>query len=493
MSNTTKIFEKDLYNIWKNKKFESELETLNGDEIFVLDSGIENDDTAGPDFINARIRIGNLTFVGDIEIDSDYTDWKSHGHNINNKYNKVVLHASLTNKFNQPYVYTKDGRKVPSIKLCDFIDNNEVETIETKIQSYKQRHQHSLRCEDCNSNLDMEFKEKYVASLGIERFKKKCKKFYDRLKELKYINELHLKEPVISYELSEDFNSREFAYKDFQDKELWQQLLYEYLFEALGYSKNKSIMLKLSQSVNINFIKKFEKENNFIELLESALFNISGLMPESERNSGQQSSDYTKNLVENWEKLKHLYDGYTYNEADWNYFKLRPQNFPTIRIAGGSRFLKNIIHDDLIAVMVKKINEIRNLTVLTNSLRSLFVVQSEGFWQEHFVFDKPAKMQIKYFVGASRADEILTNVILPYFAVYFDIFGNKDLSKKILSLYSMYEQRSDNKIVREVAENLDMVDHLKKTVYNQGMIELFRHYCSKSKCMECEIGKMVFN
>lgn len=494
MISSERIFEKDLYEIWINQNFESNLQTIDGDEIAVLDAGQHNSDTTGPDFHNARIRIGNLTFVGDIEIDSDYHDWKSHGHHLNNKYNKVVLHLSLTNKFNQPYVYSKDGRKIPSIKLADHVEVQQVKSISKKIESYNSNHEHTLRCVESNSIIDLRSKEKFVLDLGTERYKKKCMKFYDRLKELKYISELQLKEPVIKYELGEEFRNKNYTHNDFKQKDLWLQLLYENVFEALGYSKNKSIMMKLAQSANINFINSFLNDGKTDkQKLEAALFGISGLLPDAEKLPDNHKSEYTKKIFEEWQSLQNRYDGETLNETDWNFFRLRPQNFPTIRIAGGTEILHSLVNDNLVSSLIKKIKEIRNLNVLINSLRSVFVIRSHGFWEDHYVFDKKTSTKIKYFVGAGRADEIVINVLLPFFTVYFEVFGNQDLAKKVFKLYSIYKQKNDNKIVREVSETLGLNRVSNRTVYSQGMIELFRHFCSKGKCLECEIGKQVFN
>ncbi len=188
-----------------------------------------------------------------------------------------------------------------------------------------------------------------------------------------------------------------------------------------------------------------------------------------------------------------ILDGKKLSETECHIFRLRPQNFPTVRIAGGARILKELLHNNLIGIMSKKISEIHNLTVLINSLRSLFVIKSDGYWRDHYVFDQTASGEIKYFVGASRADEIVVNVIIPFYSVYFEIFGNGILSKKISSLYSIYEQRSENQIITEVAEALNLTDQVRRTVMSQGMIELFRNNCSKNKCLECEIGKVVFN
>jgi hypothetical protein len=180
-------------------------------------------------------------------------------------------------------------------------------------------------------------------------------------------------------------------------------------------------------------------------------------------------------------------------ETQWHFFRLRPQNFPTVRIAAGARILKELIHGNLINVITKKITEIHNLNVLINSLRSLFVIKSSGYWRNHYIFDRPANGEIKYFVGASRADEIVVNVILPFFALYFEIFGNTSLTKKIMKLYGIYEQRAENQIINDVGSALNLAEQINKTILSQGMIELFRNYCSKNKCLECEIGKDVFN
>jgi len=194
-----------------------------------------------------------------------------------------------------------------------------------------------------------------------------------------------------------------------------------------------------------------------------------------------------------WNSIKPFYDGKYMNETQWHFFRLRPQNFPTIRIAAGARIINEILHEDLIGVIAKKITEIQKLTVLINSLRSLFVIKSEGYWKNHYVFNQLAKNEIKYFVGATRADEIVINVILPFFAVYFEIFGNKILPKKIMKVYSIYEQKSENQIITDVGNALSLNEYINKTILSQGMIDLFRSYCSKGKCLECEIGKVAFN
>jgi hypothetical protein len=378
---------------------------------------------------------------------------------------------------------------LPTLSLLNHIDKGILNKFNGNKNQAENRLSNQLKCCSEIEHVEENIKRKYISQLGIERFDKKCRRIFNRLKELVFINEREIKEPVIGYDLTESFQQRKFTHDDFKDKKLWEQVLYEIVFEALGYSKNKTIMMSLAQSVNLSFL---EKLGNDTIKIETALYNIAGLLPDSGKIPDEETSDYTKLLNENWEDIKTVYDGQTFCETQWHFFKLRPQNFPTVRIAGGVILLNAILYENLIPKLIKKVKEIRKLNVLINSLRSLFVIKSRGFWQKHYVFDQPSQGEIKYFIGASRADEIVINVVLPFLSVYFDIFGMEEYSKKVLQLYNIYDQRVDNKIVKDVAESLGMEEYLKKTIYTQGMIELFRTRCSKNKCLECEIGKEIF-
>lgn len=488
MSDTIPLKEKYLYEIWKKKEFKVPLKTVSGVEIEVLEPGVHNTDNAGADFLNAKIIIGNLTFVGDVEIDKNYEDWKIHGHNIDSKYGSVILHAGFFNKNKQNYVYTKEGRKIPTVCLSDFVSTDLIEKIGENDQVTDEGEKRTLKCAYSNDVVDVDVKISLIKNLGIERFNKKCEKVFRRLKELKYISELKIKEPVINYDITPEFEKRQYTRKELDNKFLWEQLFYELLFEALGFTKNKQIMNYLAQNVTLEFFRKFSASEDFILLVESVLFNVSGLFSETDIKD-----EYTQKLKDNWENLSRIYDGRYIEKNKWQYLRQRPMNFPTIRIAAGSRFVNEIINNNYIWELEKKIKEIQKFQILSNILKSLLVVKSEGYWKDHFVFCENTSTELKYFVGISRAEDIIVNVVLPYFMVYFDVYGETDYSKKIINLYTNFHQTSDNKIVVNVSEDLNLKELSKKTVYQQGMIELFRNLCSKNKCLECEIGKKVFN
>lgn len=493
MFRNSKIQEKLLYEIWKEKKFSRSVRTIDDQKVEIIDVGEHNKDSAGPDFLNTRIKIGNITYLGDVEIDTWHSDWKAHGHNLDKKYNKVILHIVLSKEKYQSHVYTQDGRKVTSLCLTDFLEDSYSNSIKKAIVSERKYRLFVMPCTELNGGITEKGKMKLLAGLGIERFKEKEKKIFKRLKEIVYLKEMNIREPIVRYDFGEEFYSKKFSQEEFNDPAAWQQLVYELIFEALGYSKNKDIMLRMAKAVNIDFITQFAEQKNFSNYIESALFNVSGLLPGNHSGLGEDSSEYLRDIVGLWAEIKNKYDGPLFSEDKWHFFKLRPQNFPTVRLAGGSKILKRLIINNFLKKIIDAFINGTNQKKLASSLRNLLIVKAEGFWKKHYVFKKSAREEIKYFVGLSRADEIIINVILPVTAVYFDIFSNKQAARKVKNLFLNYSQKSTNQVVHQVEESLKLKKIELKSVYYQGMVELFRHFCVKEKCLECEIGKIIFN
>ena len=491
MGEKEKIYEKPLYQLWLKQEFNDTLRTIDDREIEVLFPGEENSSNSGPDFKNAKIRIGNVIFVGDVEIDIDYSGWKQHGHNINSHYNHVILHVVLNNKHKYPYVYSKGGRKIPCLLLKDFVSADYVNAIrnqeltEPKIKS-------RLKCAGEAKAVDYFVREKFIAELGMERFKKKMNRFFHRLLELKYLDEKLLSEPKVNYDLPPEYENKDFNREDFTKKELWEQLFYEFLFEALGYTKNKNSMRKLAELANLEFLRKIGKDDDFILKIQAVLFRVSGIFETPAATEDEAATEYQKELAKRWTELNGLYDSEYLDETDWQFFKMRPQNFPTIRIAAGSSFVKRIIADNFVSSLINLIGSDISLTEMMKRLRSAFIIKSFGFWKNHFTFYKKAKTEIHYFVGLSRADEIIVNVALPILALYFQIFGLAEHFRKVLKIYNLYTQKSEYSLVDDIANVIGLENLTHRTVFVQGMLDLYRSYCSKNKCLECRIGENIF-
>lgn len=491
MKSNPKIPEELLYKIWEEKRFDSQLTTAEGISIEILDSGTRNTDEAGPDYNHTRIRIGNITFTGDVEIDTLHSDWKSHGHNLNQRYNKTILHVVLSNDSSYPYVLTQNGRKVPTLDLSKFLSSSLKDKLPEDLNSIKDDEDIKMPCSDVNNRMERRDKLNFIKMLGLQRFRKKCERNVDRLKELIVLDELKIKEPKVYHDFHQEITKREFVVDDFNHLIIWQQLYYEQLFEALGYSKNKDIMLKLSKCADIKFFKSIHELNR--NIIESALFHISGLFPEVTDISSEETSEYMRNSFDIWNLIKNNYDSGILNKNDWNFFKLRPQNFPTIRISAGARLLEKIVLNEQFVRVINIFQENSETNRLVTKLRNEIIVKGDGYWAGHYNFNKETKTKLNYFIGLGRADEIIINIILPIYSTYFEIHDKKELSQKVLNLYLNFYQNEGNHLVDKVNDTLGFKNEKNRSVYYQGMIDLFRNYCIKKRCLECEIGKNVFN
>lgn len=493
MQNHRKIQEKFLYRIWQDQNFSPNLITSGGKQVEVIDPGSENRETDGPDFRNARIKIGNITFTGDIEIDNFQNDWKLHGHNFNKKYNKVILHVIFQDENRNNFVYTRDGRKIPSIGIGKFIKNSMRDSIQKAIKSERNERMNKIPCAEVSGNIAEKVKADHILNMGIDRYRRKCERILHRLKELVLLKELNLKEPVVNYDIEKEFGQRKLSYLDFSDKIIWEQLFYELLFEALGYTNNKDIMKKLARTVDLGFLKNMDENSGNTDIYEAVFFNVSGLLPDFKSLRNEEVSVYARELYDNWEKVKKQYDGRTFHASHWHFARLRPPNFPTIRIAGGVRILQKIIHEDLLGEIFRKFENSAGLGEMTRFLRNNLIVKGAGFWKNHFRFDSDSKPVIKYFIGLSRSDDIIINVIFPVASVYFEIFGKAEAARKVFRYYTSFNQVSENRLVGELSSALKLNGSQNKSVMHQGMINLYRNFCSRDKCLECEIGKRVFD
>jgi hypothetical protein len=164
------IPENILVSIWKERKFNKDIYAESGEKIEILESGDENKENGGPDFLNARVKIGNLTYVGDVEIDNTHADWKSHGHSINKRFNKVVLHAIVSNESNQNYVYTQDGRKINTICFAQFIDNSVIESIRKSIVLEDEKKTNKIHCYKVSGFADEQTKIDFLAVKNVKRW-----------------------------------------------------------------------------------------------------------------------------------------------------------------------------------------------------------------------------------------------------------------------------------------------------------------------------------
>lgn len=425
--------------IWENPDYYSNLKTDDGQEITILDFGVRNKDS-GPDYFDAKILLDGKVKSGKIEIHQTNSDWSLHKHQSDKKYDDVILNVSLWDSGLNPEVKNSSGESIPQIILSRFLVSsiNEIwrEIIENPSQSFK------LPCFPDIATVNPVTKRDWIVELSKRRLNKKMNRMTKSISDI----------PAKS------------------EKSKWEQVLFLYLCESLGYSKNKKQMLKLAQSFNTgNYNVK-----NPVEC-EALLFKLSGLL---KKNSGETYSDELEEISSKYKIST------TMNYSEWNFFRLRPSNFPVLRIAYASSILYEIVSNDLFKNII---SIFENSTQIRKEILKLFSsINTPEYWKVNYNFGK-RKSRKTDLIGKQRLDDILTNVLVPFVYHYSNCFEKTRLGENCLKLYFESKVKSTNEITRamELQTGFKMVSFADE----QGLIELHNEYCIEGKCSYCDIGK----
>jgi len=496
------IHERFLHFIWRNKYLSlDELRSLDGQRIEIIDIGVPNRD-AGPDFRNAKIRVGRKTYEGDVEIHHDLTDWQKHLHSGDSRYNSVVLHVVLRwqpRKAMVPPPKTQSGREVSTLVLEPFLTEPLRFIWQRAILDERKDRVQTIKCHGQNDEVPAQLIKAWVEKLAVERIELKIRKFDERLKELVDERRLVVKEPYPRYyddpsELPPPV--KEYTQKDFSKKGFWEQLLYEGIMEGLGYSKNQEPFLRLARNLSLEFIQQQKGSNSEDSLLniQAMLFGAAGILAVRKPFEDVETRKYMASLRRAWKKIRKRYQKEILHEADWQFFRLRPQNFPTVRLAAMSFLLHKLLEKDWMREIIQTIKSrsAREKEKLA-ALQSLFLVEGEGYWAHHFIFGGQSRGSVKRLIGHERIDDIILNTIIPIALLYARIFKDGVVRANTLKLYENFPSLESNSILNTMRPQLLENRVLLTTAYlQQGTIQLHKFYCVEERCKECEIGKIVF-
>lgn len=439
--------------IWEDQSYYSELKTCNDECVAILDYGKKNYD-AGPDYKDAKVKIGEVIYSGSIEIHRSLKDWYLHNHKGDNKYNDVILHVvfygnDCDENYDCPKV--KKSRKIPTVFLSQFLSKSihEIwkEIINNPSPAFK------LPCYPENNSVALQLKTEWLTILSQERLLLKSNRLRSHIGELS---------------------------SDVKKKIIWEQVFFEFTCEALGYSKNKEAFLKLSRKIDLHEINK--KELSLTEL-DSILFGLSGFLYDL-----SYKDRYILELKSNWQRIKNDLKKAQMDKSEWNFFRLRPPNFPTLRIAFASGLLydllKNNLFKDIICIFE------RGNSMKKELVKRFSDIQISGYWKSHFNFGKQSKTEVK-IIGIERITDIIVNVIVPLVYLYSELFNKMNLKNRVEYFYKKEKQKSGTNEITRVMERQLFVK-INSLSAEQGLLQLHNFYCVKGKCSECEIGKIVF-
>ena len=491
---THNIHERFLRHIWSKQYLSGDLETTDDKSLTVMTVGHMNYD-GGPDFCNAKIKIGDVTYFGDVEIHRTVFEWIQHQHQEDPRYNKVILHVVLETNVDTPPTLVYSGRRIPVFVLGRFLSDS-IQTIWQKaILDERAKKVETIRCFPRNSSLSPETLEHWLAKLALERLELKLRRFDERLKQLAHERRLSVREwrqpygalPAEGEHHEIPMLFPDLVQKDFSNKELWEQLLYEGVMEGLGYSKNREPFLRLAKNIPLKKIAELGIPLTSTTI-ESLMFGAANLLPKSNSLEEKEARQYVRLLKKNWKEYRTHYHGEILHPADWQFFPTRPSNFPTIRLAAASTLIKYFLETDFFRCIIQLMKDKRSAGEKRDKLIAMFTVDTGEFWNRHYSF-QTLSSAIVTALGTSRIREIIINTVLPIALLYARIFKDKDVREGVIELYQSIPASDDNAITRLMEHQL-----LKKRVpltnvhRQQALIQLYKYYCTEGRCADCELS-----
>lgn len=439
--------------IWENPSYYKDIRTTDGKIVEILDHGKRNRDS-GPDYKGAMVNIHNVVYTGDIEIHRTMKDWKDHNHKKDGKYNKVILQVVMwaDEKEKTGVPLAKKSRKIPTVILSEFlttsIHNIWKEIIATPSESF------TLPCYPEGMQVQDSIKKSWVEELSIERLRYKTRRIKSRVDSLSRMK---------------------------TEKAKWEQMLFEFICEALGYSKNKEQFRRLSERIDVAKVKRLKLSPIQIDAM---MYGTAGFMKKL-----RYKDEYITELKKAREEVRRKMKIESMDKSEWHFFRLRPPNFPTVRMAYASAILNEIAYKDFFKKIVLAFeNDDKPISRLNEIFSEL---QPHPYWKGHYNFGKPKKEAKEGSIGKERITDIITNVILPMLFLYCKVFNKKELEDKVLNAYFFTKGITRNDITKVMEEQLDL--SIKSISQEQGIIQLHNFHCIKGRCAQCKIGKEVFN
>lgn len=412
--------EKLLQYLWNFKIFTNfEFSDVEGNPIEILEFGKWNHDS-GPDFLFAKIRTKDLVLVGNIELHLKSSDWIFHNHSENEEFKNLILHVVYQNDI---AISELQERNIPTIELKNHIDEETVWKYEQLLQETN-----------------------FIA----------CEKLFDAKKIPFQFEETSLLKKVDEKSLEIEESLKRF-------KNDYEAVLFHYLAYAFGLKVNAQIFKQIAESINFSVIKKISQNETQLEAL---LFGTANWLDSPE-------DDQTKLWKREFEfiTLKYQLSDLKFNPK---FLRLRPPNFPTIRLAQ----LANLYHRE--PKLFSKIISAKNI----NELLDIFYgIKASEYWNSHYNFGKTSTVNLEKYLTKNFIELLIINAVLPVKYTYHK-YHKEEISGEILEFYQNIPPE-ENTIIKGW-KNLDV--EINNALKSQAYIYHYRNFCEAKKCLNCSIG-----
>jgi hypothetical protein len=417
-----------LHYVWTYKLFAlKDLKTAENDEIIIVKSGLHNNHS-GPDFLNAQIKINNQLWVGNIEIHIKSSDWYVHNHEVDENYDAVILHVVWEDDAS---VFMKDNKPLPTITLKGLINNG-------VLKNYQDLFSTQQRWIPCQSEIET-----------IDTFT------FDNWKERLFFERLERKSNLMKEMLLEENNN-------------FEAILFQLLVKNFGLKVNGDSFLRLAKSIDFAVLKKVSFDE---EQLAALLFGQAGFLEED------IEEEYYQKLKKEYLFLQHKYHLTPISKNQFSFFRMRPNNFPTIRIAQ----LASLYHQQ--QNLFSKIMAVKK----TQDVYDLFSINVNPFWKTHYTFETTSKPSPKKGT-TSFIDLLLINTIIPLKFLHQKTQGNQN-EEELLGLIQKIKPEKNNII----SKFFDLNIRAKNAFETQALLELKNNYCKPKRCLECAIAVKLLN
>ena len=410
-----------LHYVWKHKIFPlKELKTTTGQQVEVIDTGLANTD-AGPGFFNAKLKLDGVIWIGNIEIHERSSDWFKHGHHADAGYNSVILHIASEI---DTEISRSNGERIPQIQLIcpEAVRTNYKELLETA--SYPP-------CYRIIPSLSPFTAHSWMSALQMERFEQKATLLNERLKRC---------------------------------QGNWEDAFFITLARNFGFGLNGDAFETWAHQLPFRAV---DKHRNDLFQIEAIFFGQAGILEDSDGDG------YYLRLKKEYTYLQHKFGLIPMDASLWRFLRLRPANFPHIRIAQ----LACLYHRAY--GLLSRIMETETL----QGVRDILKGGTSEYWLTHYTFGGSSPSRPKTLSNTSL-DLLIINTVVTFLYAYGLHKGNRVLCARAGSF--LEELKAENNYITRMWEQCGM--KASNAADSQALIQLKKEYCDKKKCLYCRIG-----
>ena len=418
-----------LHYIWQFRLYHvSDLKSTSGESLDIVRPGQHNHH-AGPDFSNAKIRIGDTLWAGNVEIHIRSSDWYRHQHQFDKAYDNVILHVVA---YHDQEIFRTDGTEIVVLEIGNLIPEEIAQNYE-----YLMAGLNWIPCEKKIKQVDEFFINNCLTRVLIERLEEKSKLIDTLLIEV---------------------------------KGSWNDAFYISLARNFGFKTNALPFEMLARSLPQSLLARY-KDRPF--QIEALIFGQAGFLDTKLKDT------YPQMLRKEYRFLLIKHHLRPIDKYLWKYMRLRPCNFPSLRLA---QFAALIIRSNHLFSKIIDEKDIAVISAMFNKLKL------NEYWNTHYRFDQECK-----YSAASLGEEAINNILINTVSVFLFAFGIRTGSvihreRGIMLLEGLKPER--NAIIRKFN---DIGINSSNSAISQALIQLKKSYCDQKKCLSCGIGIKILS